>query len=189
MLSLVSRLEEYWIYFGHSRECRIWLDRALELTAEDHPDRGRGLAACALHAVWHLDLERAAVRLDQADRFLAGRGEELLEAFVTYVRALAAQIRTAYVLDALAWIADRQGRHQRAAILFGAAHTVWRDIGSSPEIAVSGPHSSHVASARAALGASGYERAHASGRCFTYDEAMSFALDKSTGTSRAGNPV
>ncbi len=290
VLCLGSRLDEYWIYFGHSRECRIWLDRALELTAEDHPDRGRGLAACALQAVWHLDLERAAVCLDQADRFLVGRGEELMEAFVTYVRALAAQIRTdsravelaaaaaevfrahgeirrelhplwiygvtigyrggdvaegrralhrmlalcekhgetryramaqfglaylevergdvtvaaelaeeslrnlarvgrgsgtAYVLDALAWIADRQRRHERAAILFGAAHTVWRDIGSSPEIAVSGPHLSHVASARAALGAAGFERAHALGRSFSYDEAMRFALDKSAGTSRA----
>ncbi|MEV6655703.1 LuxR C-terminal-related transcriptional regulator [Nocardia fluminea] len=290
VLRLGSRLDEYWIYFGHSRECRTWLDRALELTTEDHPDRVRGLTGCALQAVWHLDLERAAVCLDQADRLLTGRGEELSEAFVTYVRALAAQIRTdpravelaaaaaavfrshgqvrrelhplwiygvtigyrrsdvvagrralhrmlalceecgetryramaqfglaylevergdvaaaadlaeealrnlaevgrgsgtAYVMDALAWIADRQKRHERAATLFGAAHTVWRDIGSRPEIAVSGPHLSHVASTRAALGATGYERAHAVGRSFTYDEAMNFALSESAGTAQA----
>ncbi|GAA2620114.1 LuxR C-terminal-related transcriptional regulator [Actinomadura fulvescens] len=303
VLRIASRLDEYWTYFGHSVECRQWLDRALAVTAADHPDRVKALTACALQAVWHLDLERAGARLDEAERLARGPrpgaeheprpGAEVASAFITYVRSLAAQIRTdpgaaelaasaaatfrahgdvrrelhplwiygvsvgyrrgdveegrralrrmlqlteacgetryramaqfglaylevergdvevaaglahrsldnlrkigsgsgtAYLLDAHAWIADRQGEHERAAVLFGAAATVWRAIGSSPEIAVSGPHLSHKAAARAALGADAFDRAFAAGRVMPGEEAVRYALGE-TGPGPAERPA
>ncbi|UVS79171.1 LuxR C-terminal-related transcriptional regulator [Actinokineospora sp. UTMC 2448] len=278
-LRIASRLDEYWMFFGHSVECRQWLERALAATPDDHPDRPRALAVCALHAVWHLDLDAAELLL--ADAEPAAADDELFGAFLTYVRALAAQIRTdtraadlageaaavfrahgdvrrelhplwihgvstgyrkgdvaegrrslrrmldlcvshgetryramaqfglaylevergdvlvaedlarqslrslvgigegsgtAYLLDALAWIADRKGEHERAAVLFGAAARVWAAIGSAPEIAVSGPHRAHKADTMAALGAERFARAHAEGRAMGADEVARFAL-------------
>ncbi|QFG22203.1 LuxR C-terminal-related transcriptional regulator [Actinomadura sp. WMMB 499] len=280
VLRIASRLDEYWTFFGHSQECRQWLDRALAIAPSDHPDRPRALAICALHGVWHLDLDAAERRLAEADRF-AGPRDDLLRALLGYVRALAAQIRTdtcaadlaaeaaavfrahgdvrrelhplwifgvstgyrkgdvaegrralrrmlelceahgetryramaqfglaylevergdvepaeelareslrnlmkigagsgtAYLLDNLAWIADRKGEHVKAATLFGAAATLWRAIGSAPEIAVSGPHRAHRASTLAALGEEHFGRAFAAGRGMTGAEAARYAL-------------
>ncbi|MGD9484955.1 LuxR C-terminal-related transcriptional regulator [Streptomyces sp. TRM70308] len=92
VLRIAARLDEYWWFFGHSRECRQWLDRALDMTAPDHPDRLWAMAVCALHTVWSLDLDGAAARLDRVEALAAARGDELVTAFLTYVRALAAQI-------------------------------------------------------------------------------------------------
>ncbi|MDL4821110.1 ATP-binding protein [Actinomadura opuntiae] len=283
VLRIASRLDEYWTFFGHSAECRQWLDRALAATSADHPDRPRALAFCALHAVWILDLDAAADRLTEADQLTADSRDELLGALLNYVRALAAQIRTdtraadlaaeaaavfrahgdvrrelhplwifgvssgyrrgeveegrralrrmldlceargetryramaqfglaylevergdvelaeqlareslrnlmkigagsgtAYLLDNLAWIADRKGEHVRAATLFGAAATLWQAIGSAPEVAVSGPHRAHKSSTLAALGDDRFERAFAAGRGMTWPEAAGFALEE-----------
>ncbi|MFD0901882.1 LuxR C-terminal-related transcriptional regulator [Actinomadura sediminis] len=280
VLRIASRLDEYWTFFGHSLECRQWLDRALAATSSDHPDRPRALAMCALHAVWHLDLDAAMRRLAEAAE-LAEPRDELLHALTSYVRALAAQISTdagaadlaaeaaavfrahgdvrrelhplwifgvstgyrkgdiaegrralrrmlelceargetryramaqfglaylevergdvelserlareslrnlmqigagsgtAYLLDSLAWIADRKGEHVRAATLFGAAATLWRAIGSAPEIAVSGPHRAHRTSTLAVLGEERFGRAFAAGRAMSGAEAARFAL-------------
>ncbi|MQY06266.1 ATP-binding protein [Actinomadura macrotermitis] len=290
VLRIASRLDEYWTFFGHSLECRQWLDRALAATPADHPDRPRALAFCALHSAWVLDLDGAADRLAEADRLAAGAPGELQRALLTYVRALVAQLRTdvsaadlaaeaaaafrahgevrrelhplwiygvssgyrkgevaegrralhrmlelceargetryramaqfglaylevergdagvaeelaraslrnlmkigagsgtAYLLDNLAWIADRKGEHARAATLFGAAASLWQAIGSAPEIAVSGPHRAHKASTLAALGGERFTRAFAAGRGMSGEEAARFALDP----AGAGEPA
>lgn len=279
-LRIASRLDEYWTAYGHSMECRQRLDRALAATPADHPDRPRALAACALHAVWHLDFDGADRLLAEADRMADDLGEQF-RASLTYVRALAAQMRTdpraadlaaeaaavfrahgdvrrelhplwihgvskgyrggdmeagraalhrmlelcaahgetryrsmaefglaflevelgdvavaddfarkamrgatsigertgtAYLLDALAWIADRMGDHVRAATLFGAAGKVWQAVGSAPEVAVSGPHRAHKANTLSALGDERFTRAYTAGRAMTSEEAARFAL-------------
>jgi non-specific serine/threonine protein kinase len=82
----------------------------------------------------------------------------------------------AYHLDAMAWIADRRGDHERAATLFGAAGTEWELVGSRPEVAVSLPHLQHVKRVRKAIGDRAYARAYAAGRAMSLDEAVRFAL-------------
>jgi non-specific serine/threonine protein kinase len=286
VLRIAARLDEYWWFFGHSRECRQWLDRALDASPVDHPDRPWATAVSALHMVWCLELDGAAERLDRLDRAEgpAGPGADVrFTAFLAYVRALAAQMAVdlraadlaaeavevfrahgdlrremhplwihgittgyrrgrpdegrralrrmltvcedrgethylvmaqfglayleaecdgdpdaaetlarealknylrigagsggAYLLDALAWIADRKGEYARAATLFGAAATLWRTASSDPKIAVSGPHRAHLTSVRAALGEESFADAFATGRAMTHQEAARFALD------------
>ncbi|MEU8418739.1 LuxR C-terminal-related transcriptional regulator [Amycolatopsis japonica] len=82
----------------------------------------------------------------------------------------------AYRTDALAWVADRQGDHVRAATLFGIAATRWERIGLAPEFAASLPHAKHTAAARAAIGDTRFDRAFDAGRAIPADEAVNYAL-------------
>ncbi|HWE90832.1 MAG TPA: LuxR C-terminal-related transcriptional regulator [Pseudonocardiaceae bacterium] len=82
----------------------------------------------------------------------------------------------AHHTETLAWVADAQGDHPRAATLFGAAATVWDVIGVSPDIAVPVPHRKHVKAARKSLGDDRFEKAFAAGRSMSQDEATRYAL-------------
>lgn len=109
VLRIASRLDEYWAFSGRSAECRRWLDRALDATPSDHPDRPRALAFCALHAAWTADLNAAAARLAEAERLTVGTDEALLG----YVRAHAAHV----------------GSDERAASLAAGAAAAFRARG------------------------------------------------------------
>ncbi|SNR33273.1 Predicted ATPase [Haloechinothrix alba] len=106
------------------------------------------------------------------------------EAAVTSLRCAletGARLSTAYRLDCLAWVADRQGDHERAARLFGAAANVWEATGSTPDVAVSLPHRKHLKATRRALGDSRFEAAYSTGRAMTEEETARYALGEETG--------
>lgn len=79
-------------------------------------------------------------------------------------------------MESMAWVADRQGDHTRAATLFGAAAPLWTDMGTAPEVAVSMPHLVHRNNSRKALGDAAFEQAHAMGRAMTAAERRQYAL-------------
>ncbi|MGH3860558.1 LuxR C-terminal-related transcriptional regulator [Actinokineospora sp.] len=276
-LRMAARLDEYWSLRGLTTEARMWLDRSLAATPEDHPDRTFALGVAALHALWQSDMDTAAARLAEAEK-LAG-DDKFLVTYLRYVRSLEALIsldpRTAelataaatgfrelgevrrelhplfiqgvavayggdiegaraalkrmvdlceshgeqfhramamfgvtmvevdfgdveraaeaardglaadlvmdntfgetFHLESMAWVADRQGDHTRAATLFGAAARLWADLGTSADAAVSLPHRVHEASARKALG-SGFDKTFAAGRAMSAAERRRFAL-------------
>ncbi|WP_409493006.1 ATP-binding protein [Amycolatopsis sp. cmx-11-12] len=287
-LRIACRLDEYWTLRGFNAEARGWLDRALAATSPDHPQRPRALAGTALYALWHSDVELAAIRLREAEELAVGRDDKALDAFLTYVRSLESMIRIgvhtadlaaeaaaafraigivrrelhplyiqgvataylgdldtarevlrrmvllsdscgelyyrsiglagivhvevqfgdadaaaaaareglvaaralgsrfqlAYRLDGLAWVASRQGEHDRAAILFGAAATVWEAVGASPEVAVALPHDRFLRATRDALG-DRFGAHFDTGRAFTGEKAIRFALGEETAGTTA----
>ncbi|SDH50624.1 non-specific serine/threonine protein kinase [Actinokineospora alba] len=277
-LRMASRLDEYWSLRGFTTEARMWLDRALAATPEDHPDRPFALGVAALHALWQSDMDSAAGQLAQAENL--GGDNAFLVTYLGYVRSLAALIsldlRTAelataaaagfrelgevrrelhplfiqgvalayggdiegaraaldrmielceshgekyhramamfgvtmvevdfgdvdraaeaarkglladlamdnsfgetFHLESMAWVADRQGDHPRAATLFGVAAPLWADLGTTPEAAVSMPHLFHRDNTRKALGDLAFDQAHAAGRAMSAAERRQYAL-------------
>ncbi|MFC7616226.1 hypothetical protein ACFQV2_24875 [Actinokineospora soli] len=91
-----------------------------------------------------------------------------------------ARLVTAFLIDSLAWVADAQGDHLRAATLFGAAAAIWDSAGAKPDIAVSIPHRRHRKSTRTALGDTQFDAAHAAGRALPTDAAIRYALGETT---------
>lgn len=84
----------------------------------------------------------------------------------------------AFSIDTLAWVNERQGRHTRAATLFGAAAAVWHEIGGSPDyyMPMGTAHHRHVSETRTALGADRYEAAFRCGYRLPQREAIDVAL-------------
>ncbi|MFI1400645.1 ATP-binding protein [Streptomyces sp. NPDC020681] len=85
----------------------------------------------------------------------------------------------ALTMGALAWVAERQGRHVRSATLFGIAATVWNEVGGSTDfyVPIGAADDEHIALARAALGDDGFEAAFQQGRHFSGAKAMDYALE------------
>ncbi|XVQ06896.1 ATP-binding protein [Spirillospora sp. CA-255316] len=84
----------------------------------------------------------------------------------------------AQCMEVLAWIASADGRHQRAATILGAAHTLWRSLGTSmaqtpPFVDFHDPCESHL---RKTLGDDAFTAAFQRGADFSLDEAIDFAL-------------
>jgi DNA-binding CsgD family transcriptional regulator len=114
-------------------------------------------------AVIEVEFGDVAVAAEQASRALRSS----LEAD--------SHIGAAYIGDTLAWVADRQGDHRRAATLFGIAAAFWQTIGASPDVAAL-PHRAHVDSSRQALGAELFDQLHERGRAMSVEEVTRFAL-------------
>ncbi|SDC91096.1 ATP-binding protein [Actinokineospora iranica] len=88
----------------------------------------------------------------------------------------------AHHLETLAWATARQGRHTRAATLFGAAAAMWSAVGSSPEAAKSlaGPHFQYLELAKTALGEEAFDAAYETGRTLPEDDVTHYALTDDT---------
>jgi DNA-binding CsgD family transcriptional regulator len=86
----------------------------------------------------------------------------------------------AQCLEVLAWITAGQRQARRAAELLGAAHMVWRSIGTSlPGLGhLADPHDRCETRLREALGDEAFTEAYARGSGFTLDRAVAFALDE-----------
>ncbi|MDL4821114.1 ATP-binding protein [Actinomadura opuntiae] len=93
----------------------------------------------------------------------------------------------AYFVEALAWVASRQGDHKRAAILFGAAAARWEHLGISPEQMSARAHQNFHDATRSNLGAEQFADAFDAGRRLLYDDTISFALEEhGSDTSHSG---
>lgn len=90
--------------------------------------------------------------------------------------AIGARLGTALQVELLAWVADRQGDHRRAATLFGAATPLWNQAGANPEVVVAIPHRMHLDATRSALGDAEFDAAFDDGQAMSADEAIHYAL-------------
>ena len=89
---------------------------------------------------------------------------------------------TAQCTELLAWIGAVRGQYQRAATIFGAAHTLWRSLGTSmPETPPFAEHHGNCESRlREALGDSEFAKFFAQGADLTLDQTVAYV----TGTQR-----
>ncbi|MER5635496.1 LuxR C-terminal-related transcriptional regulator [Kitasatospora sp. NPDC002227] len=99
---------------------------------------------------------------------------------------LRSELGTAFTLELLAWVSTRQGRHARAAVLFGAAAAGWERMDAGPDgyRPVAAAHAQHTAETRAALGADRYEDALRQGRRLPARRAVEQALEQRGPTGR-----
>lgn len=88
----------------------------------------------------------------------------------------------AFMIDTLAWVNERQGRHIRAATLFGIAAAVWHEIGASADnYDFFAPyHQEHAARVRAAIGDDRYEAAFHRGYQLPGHKGLGYALETKT---------
>ncbi|REE95194.1 LuxR C-terminal-related transcriptional regulator [Thermomonospora umbrina] len=150
-------------YQGDIEAARASLRRMLTLSQERGESFYRAMALFGIVFV-EVDFGDIALAAEAArDGFVVGR-------------TFSSGFRDAYHLEALAWVADGQGEHERAATLFGAAATAWEAAGASPEIAVALPHNRHKHSTRHALGAVRFAEFFAAGRALSDRRRVRLAL-------------
>ncbi|MEU3843474.1 LuxR C-terminal-related transcriptional regulator [Streptomyces sp. NPDC028635] len=90
-LWLASRLGPYWRAAGTLSEGRYWIDKALELTPRDCPERAWGLLMTGVFGVWTADLETALERFPEAHAVARRVGERRVELFAeAYLGAMTA---------------------------------------------------------------------------------------------------
>ncbi|SDH87823.1 Predicted ATPase [Actinokineospora alba] len=145
-------------------DARAVLDRMTTLTESCEEFYYRSMC---YHAIAFVEVEFGDVDV------AAKAGHEALAA----TEPLHNQVGAAYVTETLAWIADRQGDHVRAATLFGVAARLWHANGATAEVAVSLPHRRHLRSTVEALGQARFDRAFAAGRAKSDVRGRVYALN------------
>ncbi|MFD1815877.1 ATP-binding protein [Rhodococcus gannanensis] len=116
-----------------------------------------------------------ALTLVRADR---GRARGLLHRVVRLEHDLGDPLGTAMSVEALAWVADADGEAQRAAVLLGAAQSMWSTFGSGgvSVLAMRTLHDDCVDSTRRALGDAAFTKAFRRGLEAVTDDAVAYAL-------------
>ncbi|RZS45050.1 putative ATPase [Herbihabitans rhizosphaerae] len=162
-------------FLGELETGRSLLARMIDLSTAHGDAYYRGIAKFGVAAI-----EVAFGDVDRAE--IAA-----LEALAIDVE-IGNQFGAAYHIDALAWVAARCGRHQRAATLFGAADPVWEQAGADAGVATSIGHREFVKASRAALGAAAFDTAFQAGRAMSIAAAYRYALgeDGPADTARDG---
>ncbi len=132
--------------------------------------------ACAL---WSLSqTELVAGSLDRAEQV----GKEALRS----PRQTDNKLAIAFAINTLAWIAERQDRHDRAATLFGAAEALWQAIGASPLYAkYAAANDEYMKRARAALGQKNFEVEFGTGQRMPVEAMIDFAMETRRSPVRA----
>ncbi|GAA0520768.1 LuxR family transcriptional regulator [Saccharopolyspora subtropica] len=107
------------------------------------------------------------------------RAERAAKEALRLQRQLEHRLGMAFSIDVLAWIAQRQGRHDRAARLFGAASAAWDAVRSAPGFwaAFAADHDAHEAQTRAALGDEAFQEAFDRGRRLSLAQTVDLALE------------
>ncbi|SEK47339.1 ATP-binding protein [Rhodococcus maanshanensis] len=129
----------------------------------------RAYAVCALGlALWKTDPRRA---------------DELLERGLQLARQTDDMLATAMCVEAKAWIAIATDRARRAALLLGAARTMWQRVGSPGAVVpkLESYHEECERRTRRALGESAFESAFRDGARWTAQETIAFALGEDLG--------
>jgi len=82
-------------------------------------------------------------------------------------------------IERLGWTAAQAGDDVRAAVLLGAAHRLWQEVGRTLYGATQWLRGHHecVSRLRRVLGAAAYDRAFARGAGLSLDEAISYAIE------------
>jgi serine/threonine-protein kinase PknK len=118
---------------------------------------------------------------------------ELLTAALRLKRPLQDHLGIAECIEGIAWVTATSGELQRAAVLLGAADSIWHGMGMSAET-VPGFYRHREESAKLArkLGERPFQAAHRQGRQMTLDESIAFALEESAqsrGSADAARPT
>jgi predicted ATPase len=80
-------------------------------------------------------------------------------------------------LELLAWAAAAGGQHERAAVLLGSANEIRRTLGEPLPLVLQDGHARCEATLRQQLGDDSFEAAHLRGSEFSFEQAVSYALE------------
>lgn len=151
---------------GDAAGGRSTLARMADLCRPEHEANYRAMAALgqAIIELWFFDDPEAA----------AGPAREAVQAG----SSIPGRLGLAYDLDVAAWVASRRGQHRRAAVLFGAASSIWESAGVTPDVAMMVAHDHFLGQTRAALGEDVHKQLHDKGRSLPIEVAVGFALDE-----------
>lgn len=132
---------------------------------------------------WHRSWAQWIAGVECLRRGEPGRATLLLRESLRFDQSLRMPIeepwRIAHCLEGLAWTAAAEGKHDRAARLFGAAHPIWRSTGTLPTNALTlgVPHDRYETQVRDALGDRAFTAAFQRGATLTADRAIAYALE------------
>ena len=148
---------------GGPTEARAVLDRMATLTKACDEFFYRSMCH---HAIAVVEVEFGDVDL------AAAAAHEALSC----IEPLHNKTAAAYVTETMAWVADRQGDHVRAATLFGVAARLWHANGATAEVATSIAHRRHQQNTLATLGQIRFDRAFQAGRAMSEEHGRAYAL-------------
>lgn len=151
---------------GSPEAARAMLTECVRITGE------RGEQFWHSYALW----AAAQIDLDAGD---LDRAERQAKKALRMQTQLSNRLGIAFGLDGLAWIAEAQGRHERAAQLFGCASTVWEAVRAVPSgfAGYAERHSAHERRVRQSIGEDAFEEAFERGRELTQNQAAELALE------------
>lgn len=161
---------------GDAQTARAMLTECVRITGE----RGEQFwHSYALWAMAQIDLDVG--NLDHAER-QAKRALRMQT-------QLSNRLAIAFDLDALAWVAEAQGRNERAAQLFGAASAAWNAVRATPTgfAGYAERHSAHERRVRQSIGEETFEEAFERGRELTQNQAAELALEVKRQTRQRGD--
>ncbi|MFJ1560909.1 ATP-binding protein [Streptomyces mirabilis] len=96
----------------------------------------------------------------------------------------------AYSMEILAWVNGKNGRHARAATLFGSAAEVWKEVGSTPEnfAVFRENHQQLISLTRESMGNDSFEAEFRHGRVLSSEQAVNYALETKTPRKPVSRP-
>lgn len=157
--------------------------RAFALCAEcleishRHDDRW-----CASMALW----TQAMIRWNWGEH---AQADALAKDALRIKESFGDRMGMAIAMDVIAWVAEANGNHVRAARLLGAVEAAFRSVGATSLFRhLAEPHAQCVERARRALGAESFDEAITAGRTLGLNEAVALALKRGLST-RAPSPV
>ncbi|MDA3630394.1 LuxR C-terminal-related transcriptional regulator [Saccharopolyspora oryzae] len=115
----------------------------------------------------------------EAQRGDLERAEAAAKKAIRLQRQLDNRLGIAFSIDSLSWIAQQQGKYDRAARLFGAASSVWDAVCAAPGFwaRFATDHDEHQAQTRTALGEEAFQEAFDRGRQLSVQHIIDFALE------------
>ncbi|MFD4264628.1 ATP-binding protein [Rhodococcus sp. NPDC058481] len=141
-------------------------EEALAITESRGESAYRAYSLCTLGlALWQSDPRRATGLFEQGLRLS---------------RAVDDLLGSAICVEALAWIAASDRRTRRAAVLLGAAQSLWRAVGSHGVVVPTllGYHEESERQVRTALGERAFDAAVGQGTSLSFDDGVAYALDE-----------
>ncbi|HEX4815522.1 MAG TPA: LuxR C-terminal-related transcriptional regulator [Nonomuraea sp.] len=139
------------------------------------------LTVCDAHQErWHRAYTTMALGVELWRQGDLERATDLERQSLDFNRLLGDRLGAGITIEALAWIAAAQGRHERAARLLGVVQTVWScfDAPLSGYGHLAGYHEECREHTRRALGEQAFAAALRHGARLPYEEALAYALQE-----------
>lgn len=125
-LKIAASLAYYWVFSGHHREGRVWLDRALAADPEPSPARAKALWVDAWLATLQGDADAARHLIDRSRRLAQQTADNVAQAYALHISGVAAEFLDGQLGRALTLLEDALARlralGERAGVWYTLLH-------------------------------------------------------------------
>ncbi|GLW11604.1 LuxR family transcriptional regulator [Microtetraspora sp. NBRC 13810] len=146
------------------------------------------LRVCDAHReIWHKAYAMTALGIAVWHQGDTRRADELVKSALEIMHLIDDPLGAGLTLEALTSVTAAEGQNERAAQLLGVLHTVWRTIGVPPLAAygnLARDHEACESRIRRDLSRTCFDAAVRRGAMLSYDEAITYALDRRTPASK-----